>query len=338
MSPMPRKPTRKPAKPRPPSRSGLLIALVVALGGLITYFNLSASPAPRTSQQPQSTAPATPNRGVPADPRPASPDGGSSPQFTSPPEGSPATGKPPPTPPPRYPEARPQPTDPWADLKVANAFDARIVRRVKPAEEARLVALTFDDGPWPGATLAVLETLAHEGVRATFFWVGQQLERYPNLARRVVAEGHAVGNHTYSHRSTASPLEVAAQEIDHTGALIEQVTGVRTTLFRPPGGHLENGLVKYALERGYVVVMWSALSDDTNPKYDAADIVNNVLSRVRPGSIVLLHDGGGDRSRTLAALPELIERLRAEGYRFVTVPQLLESGEVDTHPWATTGP
>lgn len=333
MRPMPRKPTRKPAKPRPPSRGGLLIALVVALGGLITYFNLSASPAPRTPQQPQSTAPATPNRGVPADPRPA-PLGSS----TSPSEGSPASGKTTPTPPPLYPEARPQPTDPWADLKVANVFDARIVRRVKPAEEARLVALTFDDGPWPGATPAVLEILAHEGVRATFFWIGQQLERYPDLARQVVTEGHAVGNHTYSHRSAASPLEVAAQEIERTSALIERVTGVRTTLFRPPGGHLENGLVKYALERGYVVVMWSALSGDTDPKYSAAEIVNNVLGRVRAGSIVLLHDGGGDRSRTLAALPELIERLRAEGYRFVTVPQLLESGEVDTHPWATTGP
>ncbi|WP_051304338.1 polysaccharide deacetylase family protein, partial [Calidithermus chliarophilus] len=236
--------------------------------------------------------------------------------------------------PPRYPEPQPRPADPSTGLKVADAFDARIVRRVKPAEEARLVALTFDDGPWPGSTPAVLDILARNGVKATFFWIGQHLERYPDLARQVVAEGHAVGNHTYSHRSAASPAEVAALEIGRASALIEEVTGVRTTLFRPPGGHLENGLVKHALEQGYVVVMWSALSDDTKPGADAASIVHNVMGRVRPGSIVLLHDGGGDRARTLEALPLLIERLRAEGYRFVTVPELLESGEVDTNPWA----
>jgi peptidoglycan/xylan/chitin deacetylase (PgdA/CDA1 family) len=338
MKPMPRKPARRAPRPRPSSRSGLLIALVAALGGLIAYFNLSASPAPRAPQRPQSTVPATPNRGVPVQPRPALTQSGKPSQ----PEGGPilplpeapaeGTGIP------RYPEARPRPADSWADLKVANPFDERIVRRVRPAGEARLVALTFDDGPWPGTTPAVLEILAHRGVRATFFWVGRQLERHPDLARQVVTGGHAVGNHTYSHRSAPSPLEVAAQELDRTGELIEQVTGVRTTLFRPPGGHLENGLVKYALERGYVVVMWSALSGDTDPKYSAADIVNNVLGRVRLGSIILLHDGGGERSRTLAALPELIERLQAEGYRFVTVPELLESGEVDPHPWATTGP
>ncbi|WP_018465486.1 polysaccharide deacetylase family protein [Calidithermus timidus] len=332
---MPRRPAKKSWLS---NRRGWLVALVVALGGLVIYLNPSASPAPRSSQPPQSAAPATPNRGVPVDPQPTPPHRSTSPQRTSPPEPPPVSRKNTPTPLPHYPEARPQPAAPWADLKVANVFDPRIVRRVKPAGEARPVALTFDDGPWPGTTPAVLEILERKGIKATFFWVGRQLERYPDLARRVVAEGHAVGNHTYSHRSAASELEVAADELERTNALIEQVTGVRTTLFRPPGGHLENGLAKYALERGYVVVMWSALSGDTDPKYSAADIVNNVLSRVRPGSIVLLHDGGGDRSRTLAALPELIERLQAEGYRFVTVPQLLESGEVDTHPWATTGP
>lgn len=321
MKPMPRKPARRAPRPRPSSRGGLLIALVAALGGLIAYFNLSPSPTPH------STAPATPNRGVSVHPQPTQPE--DDPVLRLP--EAPAEGT-------HYPEARPRPAGSWADLKVANAFDERIVRRVRPAGEARLVALTFDDGPWPGTTPAVLDILAQKGVRATFFWVGQQLERYPDLAQQVVAGGHAVGNHTYSHRSAPSPLEVAAQELDRTDALIERVTGVRTTLFRPPGGHLENGLVKYALERGYVVVMWSALSGDTDPKYSAADIVNNVLGRVRPGSIILLHDGGGERSRTLSALPELIERLQAEGYRFVTVPELLESGEVDTHPWATTGP
>lgn len=302
---------RRAPGPRPSSRSVLLIALVAVLGGLIAYFNPSA-PA-----QPPPTPPPSQPEEHPILPLPQAP---------AEPEDHPILP---------LPQA---PAEPWAELRVANAFDERIVRRVRPAGEAKPVALTFDDGPWPQTTPAVLEVLAQEGVRATFFWVGRQLERYPDLARQVVAEGHAVGNHTYNHRTAPSPLEVAAQEIDRTGALIEGVTGVRSSLFRPPGGHLENGLVKYALERGYVVVMWSALSGDTDPKYTVADIVNNVLGRVRPGSIILLHDGGGDRSRTLAALPELIKRLRAEGYHFVTVPELLESGQVDPHPWSTSGP
>ncbi|MCX7784536.1 MAG: polysaccharide deacetylase family protein [Meiothermus sp.] len=198
-----------------------------------------------------------------------------------------------------------------------------VVRRVVPVGEEKLVALTFDDGPWPD-TLAVLEVLRQYEAKATFFWVGMHLQKRPEIAQQVVAEGHAIGNHTWSHRNTPMTPEEAGEEIERTAALIQDTTGLTTSLFRPPGGRLHNGLADYALQQGYTVVQWSVLSEDTGA-LDAAAIVDNVLHNVQPGSIVLLHDGGGDRSKTVEALHTILPALQAQGYRFVTVPELLES-------------
>lgn len=203
------------------------------------------------------------------------------------------------------------------------SYAGTVVRRVVPMGEEKLVALTFDDGPWPD-TLAVLEVLRQYGVQATFFWVGLHLQKRPEIAQQVVAEGHAIGNHTWSHRNTPMTPEEAGEEIERTSALIQQITGLTTSLFRPPGGRLHNGLADYALRQGYTVVQWSVLSEDTQAQ-GAATIVDNVLRNVKPGSIILLHDGGGDRSQTVVALHSILPALQAQGYRFVTVPDLLES-------------
>lgn len=204
------------------------------------------------------------------------------------------------------------------------ATPSLILRRWSSPGQDKAVALTFDDGPSPGYTEQVLEVLRRYQVKATFFWLGRMVEAHPDLARAVVAEGHAVGNHTWNHRTAQSDEATAQAEIEATSREIEQVTGTSTRLFRPPGGRLNNGLSDWALRGGYTVVMWSVQSNDWEKSSLPQDIVQNVLQAAQPGTIVLLHDGGGDRSRTIEALPQIIEALQAEGYRFVTIPELLE--------------
>ncbi len=175
------------------------------------------------------------------------------------------------------------------------------IYHVQPSNNEKVIALTLDDGPWPNTTLKMLDILKQNDVKATFFWVGQTLQAHPEIAKRVVAEGHAIGNHTWHHWYRR----------------MDQV-------FRPPGGVLNNGLAAYAKSQKYAVVMWSQTSADTDPRAKSQVFVKNVLRDAKPGSIVLMHDGGGDRQRTVQALPEIISKLKQQGYRFVTVPELLE--------------
>ncbi len=202
-------------------------------------------------------------------------------------------------------------------------FQGAIVHEanLKVAKDA--IALTFDDGPWHVTTNQILDILKQANVKSTFFWVGEALQNHPEIARRVVQEGHAIANHTWSHRYAFADATDIATEIEKTAQLIYEITGVRTTLFRPPGGYLDNGLSDYVRSRGHTVVMWSAAPPDTDSEMDARKLVETAVESVKPGSIILLHDGGGDRSKTVAALPSLIRALRAQGYRFVTVPELL---------------
>jgi peptidoglycan/xylan/chitin deacetylase (PgdA/CDA1 family) len=116
----------------------------------------------------------------------------------------------------------------------------------------------------------------------------------------------------------------AKSEIEKTNELIYQTTGVKTSFFRPPGGYLNNGLAAYAKSQKNSVVMWSVTSADTDPRAKYQVFVKNVIRDAKPGAIVLMHDGGGNRERTVKALPEIISGLKQQGYRFVTVPELLE--------------
>jgi peptidoglycan/xylan/chitin deacetylase (PgdA/CDA1 family) len=184
------------------------------------------------------------------------------------------------------------------------------------------VALTFDDGP-SASTTPLLDVLAADDVHATFFMVGANVERHPDLARSVVAAGHVVGNHSYSHKNLDLQLEARVDdELDRTSDAIFKATSVRSSLFRPPFGD-EDGLVLHEARRlGYVSVEWSVSSKDwTRPGVDR--IVTNVLAHVHDGAIILMHDGGGDRSETVEAVARLIPELRRRGYALVTVPQLL---------------
>lgn len=186
------------------------------------------------------------------------------------------------------------------------------------------IALTFDDGPMPQMTSKVLAVLKKNKVKATFFVVGKQVEQHPNLLMQIVQDGHAVGNHTWSHEYFQYSTSAAASEINKTSTLVHKLTGVKTSLFRPPAGILTNGLVSYANQNNYATVMWSVDSKDWRYYRNAPHaLIDSVVKEAKPGGIILFHDGGGDRSTTIEALPKIITELKKRGYDFVTVPELM---------------
>jgi len=223
-------------------------------------------------------------------------------------------------------------------FSVPSQFRGTLISEAKLNGSDKVIALTFDDGPWPKTTERVLDILKQKGVKATFFWIGEPLQNYPKVAQRVVAEGNAVGNHTWHHWYRRMDEATAAREIERTSDLIYETTGVRTFLFRPPGGVLHNGPPDYAKNNKYVVVMWSSLAQEFNKRASSRTLVNDVLHSAKSGGIVLLHDGGGNHHKTVEALPQIIDGLRQRGYRFVTVPQLLEMQDKEQAVTTATKP
>ncbi len=206
---------------------------------------------------------------------------------------------------------------------VPTSFQGAIISQAKLAPSQKVIALTFDDGPWSIYTAQILDILKTNNIKATFFVVGQNLKNNPDLGKRIVAEGHVIGNHTWHHWYHYFNQQAAAFEIDQTNDLIYKITGAKTTLFRPPGGMMHNGLVTYAKNQKHTVIMWSADSVDYS-RPSAPTLVSKVLKQSKPGGIVLMHDGGGNRTHTVTALPQIISKLKQQGYRFVTVPELLD--------------
>ncbi|MBD2186311.1 polysaccharide deacetylase family protein [Planktothrix sp. FACHB-1355] len=206
---------------------------------------------------------------------------------------------------------------------VPTQFQGKMLEKMPILGEKKLIALTFDDGPWPKTTLQVLEILKKNNIKATFFWVGRCVKYFPQIAQQVVNEGHAIANHTWSHSYRKMNPSQAAKEIEDTAELIYKTTGVKTFLFRPPGGLLNNGPADYAKEKNYAIVKWSNDPMDYRP-LPAYQLVKNVLRKAKSGDIVLLHDGGGNHSATVKALPEIIDKLKQQGFEFVTIPDLLE--------------
>ncbi|AVH69938.1 polysaccharide deacetylase family protein [Nostoc sp. 'Lobaria pulmonaria (5183) cyanobiont'] len=207
-------------------------------------------------------------------------------------------------------------------------FQGAIVNAAKLAPEQKVIALTFDDGPWPESTAQVLDILKKNQIKGTFFLIGQNVKNYPGLVKREIAEGHVIGNHTWHHWYQFLNPQAAAYEIDHTADLIYQVTGIKTNLFRPPGGIMHNGVASYARNSKYAIILWSSDSVDYS-RPAVPKLINNVFRRAKPGGIVLMHDGGGNRSKTVQALPEIIANFRKQGYKFVTIPELLEMQDKD---------
>ena len=187
----------------------------------------------------------------------------------------------------------------------------------------KTVALTFDDGPHPQYTQEILDILGEYGVHATFFVIGENAERHPELVEAEEAAGHEIGNHTYSHRDLCKLTdEEIRSEIDGAERILYEDQEIRTRLLRPPGGNVGPGVCRIAAERDYTVVCWSV--DTRDWAHTPTDkIVQNVLSSVKEGDIILFHDYVVGDSPTPAALRLIIPKLLDEGYRFVTVSELL---------------
>jgi len=199
--------------------------------------------------------------------------------------------------------------------------------------DARVVALTFDDGPTNEAIDEVLRTLESRHVRGTFFVNGSHLAQTPDLGRRLVAAGHELGNHTYSHdRMVLRSQEFIRSEVERTDALIRAAGQVGDIYFRPPFCWKLLGLPWYLSRTGRTTITWDVDADRPPLGADPARIVAECVRTVRPGSIILMHVWYGSRAPSRAALPAIIDRLGAEGYQFVTVRELLEGAQY----WTTT--
>ncbi|WP_106767727.1 polysaccharide deacetylase family protein [Paenibacillus faecalis] len=188
------------------------------------------------------------------------------------------------------------------------------------------VALTFDDVPDPRFTPQVLDVLKQEGVKATFFVIGNRAEKHPKLVARMKREGHAIGNHSYNHAEFPKlTLPQFQNQIERTNQILQRITGIKPRLIRPPYGEINEEQLRWARKNNYKVVNWNVDSLDWKG-LNKEEVKNNILSAVGPGAIVLQHAGGGvgsDLTGTIEALPEVIAELKKKGYSFVTLPEML---------------
>jgi peptidoglycan/xylan/chitin deacetylase (PgdA/CDA1 family) len=224
----------------------------------------------------------------------------------------------------------------------------RVVWSVATSESA--VALTFDDGPDPVFTPLVLDVLERAGVPATFLVVGRRIEARPDLLRAVVAAGHEVGSHTSTHADLGRASGAATvRELTAAASVIQAAVGRAAGWFRPPWGHLTGAAVRVAAELGHDVLLWSASAHGLGGSPDA--VAEGLVARLAPGKVVLLHDGvRRGRSRPfshrtadlrhrreleIAALPQVIDRAHAAGWRFVTASELVA---LDVTPRRSEGP
>ncbi len=195
-----------------------------------------------------------------------------------------------------------------------------------------VLALTFDDGPHPQLTPKLLDILRQQGVRATFYVIGRNVETYPDIARRIVAEGHEIANHSWSHPAlTKVSSAKLKQELESTSNVIERETGRRPTNMRPPYGAI-NDRVRQAILQDHKldVIMWSV--DPLDWKRPGASVVTQrMVQGAKPGAILLAHD---IHPGTIEAMPQTIAQLKAKGYGFATVSQLLALRETEAAPTA----
>ena len=198
---------------------------------------------------------------------------------------------------------------------------------------SKQIALTYDDGPNDPHTLSLLEVLAKDGVQATFFLIGRYVQRRPDIVRDLAQAGHVLGNHSFTHPHLMVCGEVETRnQLEECQRAVQEATGESPKLFRPPfGGRLPHTL-RVARSLGLEPIMWNVTSWDwgTPP---AAKIVQTCSRQIRGGNVILMHDGshvamGADRWQTVMATHLLIERWKAEGYEFVTVPEMMAGAAV----------
>ncbi len=197
------------------------------------------------------------------------------------------------------------------------------------------VALTFDDGPSEFWTPRILDELKKAGIKATFFMVGFHVKKFPQIAQRVLKEGHIIGNHGYAHSVllyyTDEELE---EEIKYTELVIQEITGYKTKYFRPPKAWLGLGKKKIIKSMGYEIILWSLNSKDWVP-FPHGYMVRYIVRNIKDGDILLFHDSGGvfksrggDRTQSVLMIPPLVKELRKKGFEFVTIEELLSDSKI----------
>jgi peptidoglycan/xylan/chitin deacetylase (PgdA/CDA1 family) len=193
--------------------------------------------------------------------------------------------------------------------------------------QEKVVALTYDDGPYPPYTNQLLDVLFRYQVKATFFEIGRNIEKNPEIVPMIVAAGNELANHSYSHKDMIfKPREYLLSEIEKTDKLLQEL-GVKqdSISFRPPWGR-RFVVLSYLLSQMHKkLIMWDVDSQDYEKTHTAEEIANRVIDNVRSGSIVVMHDGGGDRSKTVAATEIIVKSLQSKGYAFKTVSELLKN-------------
>lgn len=215
----------------------------------------------------------------------------------------------------------------WGVFQVNSSLWAPTLWR--GAGDDKRVALTFDDGPDPNFTPRVLLVLKEKNVPAAFFCVGQRIEQNPDLAKQIHDQGHLIGNHSFHHGMWINfgSRATLRHEVDSCNAAIQKAAGVKPNLYRPPHGFKNPALGDVLNDRQMVVIGWQVRGFDAVTT-DAARITTRIVNGAKPGGVITLHDGAGlqgtdDRSATVEALPVIIDGLRARGFKFVRLDELL---------------
>lgn len=222
-------------------------------------------------------------------------------------------------------------------LLIPSQVDAAIVRERHEYEKTghvfweiptdeKIVALTFDDGPDRTNTPLILDVLKKYGAKATFFVVGKNVKENADVVQRTIIEGHELGNHTYTHTYNESINQATlTTEMNKTDMLLLELFAIKPTFFRPVGGYYNDLIIETAIEAKHDVFLWSWHQDtrdwaNRNKKQLSAQVLNNI----RPGDVILFHDGGGDRTPTIEAIKEIIPALQDEGYSFLTLSEMVD--------------
>jgi peptidoglycan/xylan/chitin deacetylase (PgdA/CDA1 family) len=216
--------------------------------------------------------------------------------------------------------------NPGRPMSVSTSWHENIVHRV-PTNE-KVVALTYDDGPHPEYTPQILDILDKYQIKATFFMIGRQMERYPEIVKEVLRRGHTIGNHTYTHPRNieADTAPQIIRELELCEQVIERMTGRRAYMFRPPRGLVDSTVFTIAKEEGYQTILWTVSADH----HDAPTpelMAKRVSKLIKPGGIILAHDGTfSSRWKDVQATSLIIDALLKQGYRFIPLSELLAKG------------
>lgn len=198
--------------------------------------------------------------------------------------------------------------------------------KLRGSSQEKKVALTFDDGPDTRFTPKVLDALKANQVKATFFVLGAMANTHPDVIKRIVNEGHVIGNHSYSHENLPKlSVDKFQNQIESTETILQNLIGYAPRLIRPPYGAINEEQVKWIADHHYLIVNWNVDSLDWK-SLNSDQVLHNIIQQTKPGSIILQHSGGADSqdlSGTVQAIGPLIAKLKAAGYTFVTVPELL---------------